>query len=325
MSELSRPGRFNQEEMQVVRETIAPGCSDAELLLFAKVCERTGLDPFARQIYALKRKVKDDKGNWVERMNLQTSIDGLRVIAERSDDYRGQRGPEWCGEDGAWQSVWLKETPPAAARVGVLRQGFDEPVWAIALYREYVQKKADGSPSRMWQEKPSLMLAKCAEALALRKAFPNDMAGVYTEEEVPAATDGERVMTDLEDVKNTGGTTGRHTPPALEAPDRGPKFTGSSSEIPAAPKTPARSAPGPEAMTADDALAGGNPPASDESSSRERVASAIEAMTTVEARAFFASLKPPMSYQTPTVIRGRIGLGPLTQMEAALKASVPAS
>ena len=239
MSELSRPGKFNQEEMQVVRETIAPGCSDAELMLFAKVCERTGLDPFARQIYALKRKVKDDSGNWVERMSLQTSIDGLRVIAERTSDYGGQLGPQWCGEDAAWQDVWLKAEPPAAARVGIVRKGFEDPVWAIALYREYVQTyKNNGelSPTHMWAEKPSLMLAKCAEALALRKAFPNDMSGVYTEDEIPAPSDGEKVMTDLQDVKATGGTSGRHTPPPLAAPDRGPKFTGSSSEIPAAPK-----------------------------------------------------------------------------------------
>jgi len=241
VSELSRPGKFNEDEMQVVRETIAPGCSDAELMLFAKVCERTGLDPFARQIYALKRKVKDDSGNWVERMSLQTSIDGLRVIAERTSDYGGQLGPQWCGEDAAWQDVWLKAEPPAAARVGIVRKGFEDPVWAIALYREYVQTyKNNGelSPTHMWAEKPSLMLAKCAEALALRKAFPNDMSGVYTEDEIPAPSDGEKVMTDLQDVKATGGTSGRHTPPPLAAPDRGPKFTGSSSEIPAAPKPP---------------------------------------------------------------------------------------
>ncbi|HEY8740943.1 MAG TPA: phage recombination protein Bet [Candidatus Dormibacteraeota bacterium] len=236
MSEqLARPGRFDQAEMQVVKDTIAPGCSDSELMLFAKVCERTGLDPFARQIYALKRKAKNDKGEWEERLSIQTSIDGLRVIAERTNNYRGQVGPQWCGEDGEWKDVWLEQKPPAAARVGIVREGFQEPVWAIALHREYVQTyKSNGSDkvTQMWESKPTLMLAKCAEALALRKAFPNDMSGVYTEEEIPPPSDAEKVRTDLEDVKRTGLASGRHTAPALTAPARDPKFTGSSSEIP---------------------------------------------------------------------------------------------
>lgn len=334
MSEqLSRPGRFDQSEMQVVRETIAPGCSDAELMLFAKVCERTGLDPFARQIYALKRKSKDDKGNYEERLSIQTSIDGLRVIAERTTHYRGQEGPHFCGPDGEWREVWLESKPPAAARVGIIREGFDEPVRAIALYHEYVQTYND-SPTKMWKEKPTLMLAKCAEALALRKAFPNDMSGVYTEEEIPPPTDGEKAKTDLDDLKRTGVVTGRHTAPQLAPPPREPEpqaqtfIPGGSAEAAMNPPRPKEDAPAASNATpgpTTPAAAPGSGEGDADQQMRENVAYQVEHMTPGEAKAFFASLTPPLSIQTPALIRNRIGMSVIKKMYAALVDSLAAT
>ena len=114
------------------------------------------------------------------------------MIAERSGKYAGQVGPFWCGHDGEWKDVWLGQDMPAAAKVGILRSDFKEPVWGVALFMEYAQyKKArDGKPAElnsMWQKMGANQLAKCAESLGLRKAFPRDLSGMYTREEMAQA------------------------------------------------------------------------------------------------------------------------------------------
>jgi phage recombination protein Bet len=165
----SAPGlartRLTEDQLDLIAATIAPGLNSDELSLFASVCERTGLDPFARQIYAIKRN---------GRMGIQVSIDGFRVIAERSGRYEGQTPTQWCGDDGVWRDVWLDRTAPRAARVGVYRTGAREPIVAVANIEAYQQ------PTPLWKSMPANMLAKCAEALALRKAFPADLSGLYT-------------------------------------------------------------------------------------------------------------------------------------------------
>jgi phage recombination protein Bet len=188
MNQIINNAAFSDEQVSLIKRTIAKGATDDELKLFMGQCQRTGLDPFSRQIYCIQRESWDKKsGGMVATMATQTSIDGFRVIAERSGKYAGQVGPYWCGEDGIWVDAWLQQSFPVAAKVGILRHDFKEPLWGIATFLSYAAKKKDGEIMGLWAKMPDVMIAKCAEANALRKAFPNDLSGLYTAEEMQQA------------------------------------------------------------------------------------------------------------------------------------------
>lgn len=162
---------WTPEQTQLIATTIAPGCSQDELRLFAYACQRTGLDPFSKQIYAIKRGGK---------MTIQAGIDGLRSIAERTGQLDGSE-TFWCGEDGEWKDVWLAKTPPAAAKTVIYRKGASHPFVGVARYADY------NAGQGLWSKMGAAMIAKCSEALALRKAFPADLSGVYSTDEMQQA------------------------------------------------------------------------------------------------------------------------------------------
>lgn len=152
---------------------------------FLHTCERTGLDPLARQIYCIGRMGSDGL-EWA----IQTAIDGFRVIAERSKRYAGQDEAEWLTESGEWVPAFVQAlhgAHPLAARVRVYRHDWDRPAVGIATWDEYAQFTRKGDLTAMWGKRGPGQLAKCAEALALRKAFPQDLSGIYTDDEMRGA------------------------------------------------------------------------------------------------------------------------------------------
>ena len=169
---------ISDEKKELLKRTICKGASDDELELALAICGRMKLDPFAKQIAFIKRW---DSRERREVMTAQPTIDGARLLAQRSANYGGQLGPWWCGEDGQWAEVWLGKGEPVAAKVGVINLAFREPLFAVAKFSSYVAKNKEGKPTATWAQMPDLMIAKCAEMLALRRAFPaefSDFGGV---------------------------------------------------------------------------------------------------------------------------------------------------
>jgi phage recombination protein Bet len=168
---------LREDQIDLIKRTIAKDATNDELKLFLYQCERTGLDPFAKQIYSIKRQGK---------MVTQIGIDGARLIAQRTGRYAGQDGPYWCGDDGVWKDVWLTKDKPRAAKVSVYLMGVERGTPGVAHWDEYAPI-FNGKLADMWIKMPALMLAKCAEMLALRKAFPQELSGLYSAEEMSQA------------------------------------------------------------------------------------------------------------------------------------------
>lgn len=189
---------FSEDQISLIKSQIAPKATNDELKLFIYQAKRTGLDPLARQIYAIHRKSKDMQGNWTEKMTIQTSIDGFRVIAERSGDYAGQDEPIF-ETDG---------NKIISCKVSVYRFRGDTRYQAavgVAYWSEFVQTDRDGKPSGLWAKMPHIMLSKVAEALALRKAYPQDLSGLYTSEEMNQSdTPTVTTETDFTDIPDEG-------------------------------------------------------------------------------------------------------------------------
>jgi phage recombination protein Bet len=158
--------QLDEAKVDLISRTIANGAPPLEFEMFIAMCNRTGLDPIAKQVYFIKRGDK-----W----SAQTSIDGYRLIAERTGQYAGSDEPVYDDESG-------DHPGKASVTVWKLVGGQRVPFSASARWSEY---KQDTSP--MWKKMPYLMLGKCAESLALRKAFPQELSGIYTKEEMDQA------------------------------------------------------------------------------------------------------------------------------------------
>jgi phage recombination protein Bet len=237
-------GDITDDQVALIKRTIAKGATDDELAMFVQTSKRLGLDPFARQIFAVKRW--DSRENR-EVMSIQVSIDGFRLVAERTGKYAGQLGPLWTADGKEWTEVWLDDdNPPKAAKVAVLRGDFKEPLWAVATWTQYKQEGKQGL-TPMWRRMGPLMLAKCAESLALRRAFPNELSGVYSPEEMAQAIE---VVEQPRERYSAGGAA--QQPPKAPAPsavEASPPASTTASEASASAATTASPSKRPTANT----------------------------------------------------------------------------
>lgn len=163
---IAKAADFTNDQIELIKRTVCVGGTNDELTLFLSQCRKTGLDPFTRQIYAIKRQGK---------MTIQVGIDGYRLIADRTGLYAGNDDP-----------VYDNEEKPTKATVTVYKLvgGVRCPFTATARWSQYFPGDAQGF---MWKKMPHLMLGKCAEGLALRKAFPVELSGIYTTDEMEQA------------------------------------------------------------------------------------------------------------------------------------------
>lgn len=169
---------FDTQKLDLLKNTICKGATNEEFELFLHACQRTGLDPFMRQIYSVKRWDSTLKR---EAMTIQTGIDGYRLIADRTGRYSPGKEPTYhYDQNGKLISAtaYVEKLTP---------DGKWHTVAATAHFDEYCQKTKEGKPTRFWMQMPHVMLGKVAEALALRKAFPGDLSGLYTKEEMQQA------------------------------------------------------------------------------------------------------------------------------------------
>lgn len=156
----------------LIKRMFCKNSTDDELELFLHACKRTGLDPFMKQIYAIKRGAQ---------LTIQTGIDGLRLIAERTGNYSPGKAAEFSYDaQGKLESA-----------TSFIKKRTEDGIWheisATAFFEEYCIEQG------LWKKMPRVMLAKCAEALALKKAFPAEMSGVYSEEEMEQAGEGKKI------------------------------------------------------------------------------------------------------------------------------------
>lgn len=172
--------QFTPEQSQIIRDMCANGASETEFAFLMEIAKARKLNPLLKQIHFVKRW-DSEKNRYV--WAAQVGIDGFRSIAEQTGLYDGQDEPEYGPVNDKGFPQWSK--------VRVYKKGVSRPFVGTAYWAEYVQTNKSGAPTRFWSNMPMNQLAKCAESLALRKAFPEQLGGIYSPEEMQQADNPE--------------------------------------------------------------------------------------------------------------------------------------
>lgn len=158
---------LTEKHKQLIKDQIAPNATPEELQLFFMMAHRTRLDPLLQQLYFIKYGQGERA-----RVSYVTSIDGYRIIAHRTGQFAGIDEPRYqMNNSGQLESCTIT----------VYRKDCDKGFSATVYLKEY------NTGINLWAKMPMTMIAKVAEAHALRKAFPQDLSGVYTTDEMDQA------------------------------------------------------------------------------------------------------------------------------------------
>ena len=175
-----QPGVWTESDVALLHRTLAPDLNRDEFLLFGRLCRLRQLDPFAGDVFPIVySKNKPDK----RKMVLIQSIDAMRKRGLETGELTGTSGPEWCGPDGQWVDVWLKDEHPEAARYGMSREGMHDLGWHVVRWKD-VAKDTTKPEGQFWNDMDAHMLGLAAERQAWRKTLPGSLGGLYGPEEV---------------------------------------------------------------------------------------------------------------------------------------------
>ncbi|MDM8128494.1 MAG: phage recombination protein Bet [Paraclostridium dentum] len=167
-----------------VRNYLTSGNSkatDQDVLMFIELCKAQNLNPFVRDAYLVKfgnqpAQIIVGKDVFIKRASEHPNFNGMKagiVILDINGDIKEREGALKLKEEelvGGWCEVHLKDK--------------DFPVKSVVSFEEYAQKKNDGTLNSMWSTKGATMIRKVAQSQALREAFPNELRGLYQQEEM---------------------------------------------------------------------------------------------------------------------------------------------
>lgn len=172
----------NKVELSIAltKQYLCPNATDAEAYMFLELCKFQGLNPWLREVYPIKygnspMQVVTGKETFTKRAQKNPKYKGSKagvVVINRNDELENRVGEIVLeGEElvGGWADVYV--------------DGYIEPISATVGFKERCQYK-DGKPASKWATAPALMIRKCALVAALREAFPDDVGGLYSAEEL---------------------------------------------------------------------------------------------------------------------------------------------
>lgn len=192
---------FTPAQIDIIKRSVAPETNNDELNLFLETAKLYGLNPFTKQIGARVYNASDEKKR---SMAIIVQIDGFRAIASRRGDYR----PDDEEPAFTYDQSLVSEANPKGIEKAVVRvfkmdaNGEWQKISAAAYWDEFAplkdewaydeqarKRKPTGKKtlSDTWAKMPRLMIAKCAEAQALRKGWPEAFSGLYSPEETDRA------------------------------------------------------------------------------------------------------------------------------------------
>lgn len=199
---------FTAEQETMIRDMYMSGANPLEASVLLEIAKSRRLDPLKKQIHFVKRKGYDGEP---DKWTAQVAIDGFRSIANDTGLYDGQDEPE---------IIYDADGYVIAAKVRVYRRDIGRAFVGYAHFSEYCQLKSNGDATKMWAKMPRTMIAKCAEALALRKAFPEELGGLYTTDEMgQAENDPASVVRQVHSDPEPPARNAQARPAAKPAPD----------------------------------------------------------------------------------------------------------